>query len=314
MSATAASPAATSAARQRAERQSRAALGVLLAGAILICFSAIFVKASELGPVATGFYRMFLALPVFAIAMVRERWRHPLAPLPRSRSDWRTMMFCGLFLAADLAAWHWSIHMTSVANASLLGNLAPIFVTLIGWLFYGEKFRPLFLLGLALAILGAAMLLGVSFHLGGRPFHGDLIATGVGSLYAGYIMTLSRLRQRFSTATVMAVSGSFTCLALLPLALLSGESLIAHSLHGWLMLFGLAWLSQVAGQGAIAWSMAHLPASFGAVALLITPVAAALFAWPILGEAIGPLQALGGLVVLAGIALARLGSMARRQR
>ena len=100
--------------------------------------------------------------------------------------------------------------------------------------------------------------------------------------------------------------------ALLPIALASGESLTAHTLHGWLVLFALAWLSQVAGQSAITWSLAHLPAAFGAVTLLVNPLAAALFAWATLGERIGPLQAVGGAVVLIGIALARQGSVVSR--
>jgi drug/metabolite transporter (DMT)-like permease len=105
----------------------------------------------------------------------------------------------------------------------------------------------------------------------------------VAAFCAGYIMLVGRLRGRISTATVMGISDIATCLALLPIALASGESLTAHTLHGWAVLFALAWLSQVAGQSVIAWSLAHLPAAFGAVTLLINRVAAALFAWATLG-------------------------------
>ena len=72
------------------------------------------------------------------------------------------------------------------------------------------------------------------------------------------------------------------------------------------------WLMQVAASSAIAWSLAHLPAAFGAVALLVNPVAAALFAWATLGEKVSPLQAAGGALVLLGIALARQGSSKAR--
>ncbi len=51
--------------------------------------------------------------------------------------------------------------------------------------------------------------------------------------------------------------------------------------------------------------MAHLPAGFSALTLLIQPVGAAIFAWVLFAEALGPLQLAGGLVVLAGIWLAR---------
>ena len=301
----------TAAALPAVPAQGRLALWVLFLGAVLISFSGIFVKLSELGPTATAFHRMFLALPVFWLWMAGEA-RASRTALPARLGDWWLLVFCGLALAADLIVWHWSLHMTSVANATLLGNTAPIFVTLAGWLLFGQRFSLLFLLGLALGILGVVLLVGVSFDNGERPFLGDLLAIMAGAFYAAYLMLVARLRGRFSTATVMGISGVVTCLALLFVAYLSGEGLTPHSVQGWALLFALAWLSQVVGQGAITWSLAHLPTAFGVLSLLVNPVAAALLAWPLLGERIGPVQALGGVIVLGSIVLARQGSIRDR--
>ena len=291
-----------------ARRGARFALPVLLLGAVLISFSGIFVRLSELGPTATAFHRLFLALPIFWLWMAIEARGNPQA-LPRRLSDWALLALCGLMFAGDLVFWHWSLRMTSIANSTLLGNSAPIFVTLAGWLLLGQRFSLVFLLGLALAIAGAIVVVGISFDHGQRPFFGDLMAVVVGGFYGAYIMLVGRLRGRFSTATVLGIGGIATCVTLLAIAIASGESLTPHSLHGWLVLFGLAWLMQVAASSAIAWSLAHLPAAFGSVALLVNPVAAAIFAWAVLGEQISPLQAAGGGIVLAGIALARQGSI-----
>ena len=95
---------------------------------------------------------------------------------------------------------------------------------------------------------------------------------------------------------------------LFPVALASGEALLPTSASGWLVLVGLAWISHCAGQGLIAYSLAHLPAAFSSVSLLFQPVMAAIFAWVLLSEPLTPLQMAGGLVVLAGIYLARRGS------
>ena len=78
---------------------------------------------------------------------------------------------------------------------------------------------------------------------------------------------------------------------------------------GWLPLFGLAIVSQILGQGLIAYAFAHLPASLSSVSLLIQPVVAALAAWMIFAEPVGPMQFAGGAIVLAGIWLARKGSL-----
>ena len=61
-------------------------------------------------------------------------------------------------------------------------------------------------------------------------------------------------------------------------------------------------------QGLIAYALAHLPAAFSSVSLLLQPVMAAIFAWLLLAEPLSPLQFAGGAVVLAGIYLARRGS------
>jgi drug/metabolite transporter (DMT)-like permease len=74
------------------------------------------------------------------------------------------------------------------------------------------------------------------------------------------------------------------------------------------VLVGLALISQVGGQGLITYALAHLPAAFSSVGLLLQPAIAALLAWVILSEPLGVWQALGGVIVLVGIAVARRGS------
>jgi drug/metabolite transporter (DMT)-like permease len=120
------------------------------------------------------------------------------------------------------------------------------------------------------------------------------------------------LRARVATSTIMAWSGLVTAAVLLPLALLSGEQILPHTMTGWVKLAGLAIISQVAGQSLIAYAMAHLPATFSSVGLLLQPVMAALFAWVLLGETLGPLAIAGGVVVLVGIRIAQRAELGRR--
>jgi drug/metabolite transporter (DMT)-like permease len=209
-----------------------------------------------------------------------------------------------------MAIWHWSIRLTTVANATLLVNFAPIFVTLGSWLLFRQRVSLTFMLGMAAALLGATLLIGASFSLSMHYFWGDFLALIAAAFYAGYLLSVKYLRDAFSTSTLLAWSGVAICLALLPVSLLSGEVLLPVSSQGWLVLLGLALMIHVGGQGLIAFAMAHLPAAFSSVTLLIQPVMASVFAWVILNEALGPWQALGGLIVLPGIFVARRGSRA----
>lgn len=297
--------------RKSESSRQRVALLALLAGAAGIAFAPIFVRLSELGPSATAFWRVGFAAPVLLLWLALEQRRlGPAARRPASFRDWATLAAAGFFFAGDLAVWHWSIKLTSVANSTLFANFAPIFVTPAAFLLFGERIRPAFLLGMLLSIAGAVLLMGQSLTLSFDHTMGDALGIVTAAFYAGYMLVVSRLRTVFSTATIMAWSAVVTAILLVPVALVSGESLIAGSLYGWSVLLGLALLSHCGGQSLIAYAFAHLPASFSSVALLLQPAVAAVLAWLLFSEALGPLQALGGIVILAGIVIARRASQA----
>lgn len=294
-----------------AASQSRAALAVLLIGATAVSFSGIFVKISELGPSATGFHRLFLALPLLLLWQGIEARHQTRAPAkPAALRDFWILCLPGLYLAADLVCWHWSIRLTTAATATLLGNTAPIFVTLTAWLLYGERFRPGFVIGLVVALGGVTALLG-SANLDPTHLIGNLAGIGAGITYAGYLMTLKIARKRFSTAQVMSWTAISGTVIMLIAALVSGESLLPPSLEGWAILIGLAWVSQVGGQSMIAWALHHLPIAFSSVSMLVNPVATFFLAWFLIGERLTPWQILAGVVVLIGILIARLYSERR---
>lgn len=274
----------------------------LFAGATAIATAPLFVKVSETGPVATAFWRVALALPfLWTWSLAVQRGEHNAS----FTAERRLIIAAGLFFAGDLAVWHWSIVLTSVANSTLLANLAPIFVTLAVWVLLRRRPRAAFLAGLAIALTGVALLIGADFGLGARELAGDALGVITAMFYAAYQLTVTRLRASVATARLMAWSGLITAVALLPVALLSGEQIMPATMTGWVKLIGLALIAQAAGQSLIAYAMAHLPATVSSVGLLLQPVLAALFAWALLGEALGWLQFAGGVAVLVGIRIAQ---------
>jgi drug/metabolite transporter (DMT)-like permease len=123
--------------------------------------------------------------------------------------------------------------------------------------------------------------------------------------YGAYLLSVSDLRGRYGTARLMYVTTAVSAVALLPLAVASGESILPVTLRGWLILVALAWVCQALGQALIAYALGHLPAAYSSLVILVQPFAAALFGWMVLGEALAALQMAGGVAVLAGILLAR---------
>jgi drug/metabolite transporter (DMT)-like permease len=280
-------------------------LAALLSGATCIALSPIFVRVSEAGPTATAFWRVAIAVPVLWLLYFMK----PKAGARRYSGKWPLLFAAGVAFAGDLGFWHASIQLTSVANSTLLANLAAIFVTLATWIFLRQRPTRVFLAGLGAALAGVALLVHTSLEFSSTGLVGDALGVVTAVFYAGYLLAVKGLRDRGETTLhLMAVTSTITALFLFPVALASGEPMLPVSAFGWWMLIGLALVSHAAGQGLIAYALASLPAAFSSVSLLSQPVMAALFAWALLSEAVVPLQILGGVIVLAGIYLARRGS------
>lgn len=299
-------------------RNERIAILAVFVGAVTIGFAPILVRLSEIGPTATAFHRFLLAIPLYwAIAAAVPR---PDAPSPSDRAgnekprsvrDFALIAMAGVYLAADMGVWHYAIKLTTVANATLLANVAPVFVVLGGWLLFRTRVTRTYLIGLAAAMTGVVVLSRASLSVSETHFLGDMLGVLTALFYAAYQMAVERLRRRFATLTIMLYAIPVSAAVMLPFALLSGEEIAPATLAGWAVLLALAAGPQVFGQGLIAWALAHLPVAFASVSLLVQPVTAAVVAWALFGERIGPLQAAGGIVVLGGIFLARRGSARR---
>ena len=282
----------------------------LLAGGMAIGFAGILMRLSDVNPLASAFWRMALAAPLL------WAWAARVAPADRAAGrDTRfspALAWSGLFFAGDMALWHMSLHFTSVSNATLLSNFAPVFIALWMWFAWRARFSRVFSVGMLIALAGAVMLVrphasGVVRPDANQPL-GDALGLASAVFYAAYQLVIKDARSRYSTARLMAWSTAITGLALLPFALAAPGLFLPAQATGWLPLLGLALLAQIGGQTVIAYALAHLQASLSSVSLLIQPLTATLAAWLIFGEAIGFLQAAGGALLLWGIYLSKRGT------
>lgn len=284
------------------------ALAALLLGAVAVAASAIFVRISDLDALPSAFYRPFLAIPLISL------WLR-LRPVPAGRQrnrpeslrDLGRLLLAGAFFAGDLAFWHLSLHHTTVTNATFFANAAPVFVLAADRLLFRRRIGRTFLLGAILALAGAACLAGGSLSIAPANLVGDGYGVVTALFLASYLMAVERLRHDFSTAAIMLWTSVGTAAVLFPVAWASGDAMIAHSAYGWIVLLALAWVSHAAGQGLIAFALAHLPAGMAALGLLTEPVAAAFLALVVLAEPITGWQTVGGTIILWGIFVARKG-------
>jgi drug/metabolite transporter (DMT)-like permease len=278
-----------------------APLGALVAGAFAMGISPIFVRLADVGPFASAFWRVALALPVlYAWMRISER-----GPTPTGKPFTRATILAGVAFACDLFFWHLSIVTTSVANATFFATTAPIWVVLFGWLIFRQRASAGVLAGLGLCILGGAALLARSFEIKTGGAIGDLFGLITGVFFGLYLLAVRSAREGASAARVTFEATTITTVLLLAAALVLEPRLLPHTLTGVATLVALAWISHSGGQGLLAVALGRLPAAFSSLVIFLEAIAAACFAWAILGEPVSLIQAGGGLAILVGIYVAR---------
>ena len=278
-------------------------------GAFAIGFAPVFAafalkpEYGGFGPASIGFYRILFALPLMWLVL----WITPSKSDSLSKSQKRPiglLALSGVFFAIDLVSWHWSIKYTSIANATLLANFAPLWVTLWARHLFGEKIHTRFFIALGIAIIGATILMRTSFQLKPEQLLGDLLSLLTAISYGSYMLTVKRLRETCPPQQIMAWSGLFAVPIMFFAAMISGESMISPQFNGWAILIGLALISHFAGQSLIAYAFGHLPASLTSLNLLLQPVFAAALGWLLLSQAMVGKQMIGAIIILSALTIA----------
>ena len=276
---------------------------ILIIGAIAIAFSPIFVRFSDVDPIMTAFYRIFISLPFFLFFSsfnIIEKVK-----FPEFNNSYLIFLVSGIFFALDLICWHWSIKLTTVSKATFLSNLAPIVVIIFSLIFLKERFSKFFYLAVLLSMVGMLMLLGESFKFNKSQFIGDLLGVLTAVWYGSYIVTISQLRKKYNSTSIMFLSGIVTAIILLTVSILFEQSLIPQSLFTITIIFLLGFICQFMGQSFITYSLAYLSASLSSLCLLIQPIAATVLAYFFFQEKLTTIQFFGSALILIGIYIAR---------
>lgn len=277
----------------------------LFGGNLALAFGPWLVRTADVGPSASAFWRMALAVPF--LFLIAHRSGQPLV-LSRRALYW-TMILSGAFFAADLAAWHIGILKTKLANATLFANAASLFFPVWGyfiarsWPGRGEG------AAFALAVAGTVLLLGRSAELSRETLIGDLFCLAAGIFYTGYLIVVMKAREELPSWTLLAWSTLATAPPLLLIAGALGEQIMPTD---WTPVIALAVVSQLIGQGLMVYVLGKVsPLLFG-LALLTQPIVSAAIGYWRYGETLGPLDAVGAALIAAALVMVRLAEAPKR--
>lgn len=271
-----------------------------LVGALAISFSAIFYGLSDVSPTTGAFFRAVYALPIlFVLWFHRRRLDHR-----PSRRRWLAVA-AGLSLGADAVAWHTAIDFIGTGLATLLANTSVVFVAVGAWLLLGERPRKATLIAIPVILTGVAMVsgLGQGDAFGSDPLRGTAFALLAAVLYSGFILGFRHANDEQAPAAGPLLEATVgTALAAAAIGLIVGniEFDVSFPSHGWLLVLALG--SQVLGWLLIGYALPRLPAVETATIILIQPALTMVWGALIFDERPSPVQIVGALVVLAGVA------------
>ncbi len=281
------------------------AVGILamVSAALAMSISPSLVRLADVGPFASAFWRVALALPILWLWMRQAEAGG--SPETNRASFTRPTILAGVVFAGDLFFWHLSVMQTTIANATFFATCAPIWVVLFGWLFLGQRVGRPVLVGLGLCVLGGSALVAQSFAFNPAHAAGDGLGIVTGVFFGLYFLAVGAARGRTGAARVTFELSLVSAALLLAAAVLLDRHLLPHSPSGWAVLLALALVSHAGGQGLLSVALGRLPAGFSSLVIFLEALAAAGIAWAVLGEAVTPVQGFGGVVILAGLWVAR---------
>ncbi len=284
-------------------------LGALAVLGVIIAFSlsSTLVKRAHSPGVLLAFWRLVTVSLVWNLYLRTTGRRVTM-------QDLRQALVPGIFFGLNLAIFFAGATKNSVANASLLGSLAPFFIVPIGASLFKEYIKPAALLFALVAFGGVAIVLFSAPANGDATLKGNVFGFVAMLLFTAYIVSTRYFRRDMDVATFMATISPIAAVAVLPLAITNGD-VFGMTGTGWTYMLILAFLTGVAAHGLMVYAQKTVPIGTIGIAQVAQPALAVVWAFILLSERPRQLQVAGIAIVVSGLfAFAVISERANRVR
>jgi drug/metabolite transporter (DMT)-like permease len=284
---------AVSPARTRAV--SAKTLGALAVAGVVIAFSlsSTLVKRAESPGVLVAVWRLTVATIVWNLFLWSTGRRVTMR-------DVRQALIPGVFFGLNLAIFFAGATHNSVANAALIGSLAPFLIVPIGaWLFteYNDRRALVFAL---VAFGGVGIVLFSAPPRGDASFGGNVFGLVAMLLLVAYVVSTRRFRRDMDVAVFMATICPIAAVAVLPLAIANGD-VFGMTGTGWTFMLILTFVSGVAANGLLVYAQKSIAIGTIAIAQVVQPALAVVWSFLLLGETLRGGQFVGIAIALSGL-------------
>ena len=268
---------------------------ILLLAMVSVSSASLVVRSVATVPaLVLAFWRMFTASGMlWGYSVIRPAGN--LSTINKKR-----IIFAGIFLGCHFACFFLGIRNTSIANATLLGCVAPIFTVIIS-IFQKKKFNKMTYVGLVIAIVGGGVVQSGDISLNSANLFGNSIAL-LSALFLAMTFVLAEEIRQETNSIVYGRSLFFVAsITILFIATMAGDSILnfKHSDIPWFLFLGL--VPSVFGHNLLNYAVKYITPTAVSAVPLGEPIIASIFGLLLFGEAIPFGALLGGPVVLIGV-------------
>jgi drug/metabolite transporter (DMT)-like permease len=285
----------TTASPARTRALSAIALGVLAVVGMVIAFSlsSTLVKRAESPGVLVAFWRMITVSVVWNLVLWSTGRRITMRNV-------RQAFVPGVFFGLNLAVFFAGATHNSVANAALIGSLAPFLIVPVGAWLFKEYINPRALVFALVAFGGVALVLLSAPPNGDASLEGNVFGMLAMLLLVAYVASTRHFRQDMDVTTFMSTICPIAALAVLPLAIAHGD-VFKMSGTGWTFMLILTFTSGVAAQGLMVFAQKSIQIGTIGIAQVAQPALAVVWSFLLLSEVVNHRQIAGIAIVVGGL-------------
>ncbi|MEA2229654.1 MAG: hypothetical protein QOF04_3284 [Solirubrobacteraceae bacterium] len=270
-------------------------LGVIAVVGLVVGFSlsSTLVKRAESPGVLVAFWRMVTVSVVWNVVLWSTGRRVTMR-------DVRQVLVPGIFFGLNLAVFFAGATHNSVANAALIGSLAPFLIVPVGAWLFREYIDPRALVFAVVAFAGVTLVLLSAPPGGDASLEGNVFGVVAMLLLVGYVASTRHFRREMDVTTFMSAICPIAAVAVLPLAIAHGD-VFAMSATGWTFMLILTVTSGVAAQGLLVFAQKTIQIGTIGIAQVAQPALAVVWSFLLLGELVNDRQVAGIAVVSGGL-------------
>ena len=276
----------------------RLAYFALIIGIFAISTSAILIRWSSSDPLVIGSYRQTFATFLFLPFLLKDKFQEILNLSSREIFE---LVIIGILLGAHFGFWISSVKATSVAASVLLGTCHIVYVSIIGWVVFGEKLNSRGIIGTVIALAGIIILFWGDLVEDPGNFRGNFLAFISGILAGLYYLGGRKHRKNVSLPTYAFIVYFSSAVVMWFVVLTQGLEYRSIPNSEFQLFFLMALVPTLLGHTMQNWALAFLPAYVISITLLAEPIGSGLLAWYIFSEVPSLGVLVGGLIVLVGV-------------